>query len=114
MDFSVLGPLQVSRDAEPVYLGGPGKPRLLLAILLAHPGRAVPIDTLVGGLWTARPPASARRNLHQYVHRLRGFLQAQRITARDGGYELTPQPADTFDAALFRELARQGSDSFAA
>lgn len=104
VDFSVLGPLRVVAGNEPVYLRA-GKPRLLLAILLAHAGRAVSADRLVAGVWGAQPPRSARRNLQQYVHQLRGVLTSSRIQHCDGGYAFVAAPGDTLDAAAFEGLA---------
>lgn len=62
-----------------------------------------------------RPPPSAQKNLHQYIHRLRQLLarggHADRLTRRPAGYLLAVQPCE-LDLHLFEELvagARQSA-----
>lgn len=55
VEFSVLGPLQVSVAGRPVAVGTAPKRRLVLAVL-ARAGQPVPADTLVAAVWGARPP----------------------------------------------------------
>ena len=50
IEFGILGPLVVRREAGPVALGG-GKPRALLAMLLLRPNEPVSPERLAAGLW---------------------------------------------------------------
>jgi DNA-binding SARP family transcriptional activator len=107
MEFRVLGPLQVARAGIPVYVGEARKVRLVLAVLLAEAGRPVEVDQLVEAVWDGHPPPSARRNIHQYVHRLRGVLGADVLLSRPGGYLLAA--GDHVDAVKFRAHATKGA-----
>ncbi|MFI7027700.1 BTAD domain-containing putative transcriptional regulator [Microbispora rosea] len=106
MEFHVLGPLSVSRDGHPIPVGGAPKLRLTLAALLSKAGQPVSVDWLIAAVWGDRPPASARRNIHLYVHQLRRAYGAHVLPGRPGGYAIIP---DALDAARFRGLAAQGS-----
>ncbi|HEU4424317.1 MAG TPA: BTAD domain-containing putative transcriptional regulator, partial [Pilimelia sp.] len=107
MDFQALGPLQVTRDGEMLHLGTAYKPRLVLAALLSRAEQTATTDWLVGVVWGDHTPASARRNLHLYIHRLRTVLGADRLPSRPDGYAILP--GDAFDVARFRRLATAGS-----
>lgn len=103
MEFQALGPLQAVHDGQPVYLPTGHKPRLALAVLLARLGRPVAMDTLVEALWADQPPASARRNVHQYISQLRGALGTERIQNAPDGY--TVPAGELLDADRFGELS---------
>ncbi|MEV0455017.1 AfsR/SARP family transcriptional regulator [Catellatospora methionotrophica] len=79
------------------------KPRLALAVLLSRLGRPVAMDTLVEALWADQPPASARRNVHQYISQLRGALGAERVQNAGDGY--TVPSAELLDADRFDQLS---------
>ncbi|TMR25610.1 tetratricopeptide repeat protein [Nonomuraea turkmeniaca] len=102
MDFRVLGPLRVTRAEQPVVLPSAYKLRLLLACLLSKADQQIATDALIDALWGERPPASARRNLQQYVHRLRSILGADALSGGAGGYEVAV--GDRLDATRFRRL----------
>jgi DNA-binding SARP family transcriptional activator len=114
MRFGVLGPLEVIADSGPVPLGGQ-KQRLLLALLLARPGRVVSVDALVQGLWGDAAPRSAEKTLQSYVVHLRRALEPGRprgaagtvLVTREPGYLLRVAPGE-LDAARFEDLAAQG------
>lgn len=102
MEFQVLGPLQAVHDGQAAYVPTGHKPRLVLAVLLARKGRSVSVDTLLDAVWGAQPPASARRNVHQYVSQLRGALGGDLIATVADGYTV---PAEVpLDADHFRDL----------
>lgn len=107
MEFRVLGPLEVLLDGEQVFFRTAYKPRLLLAVLLSHTGQTVPMETLLAALWGERPPTSARGNVQQYVHQLRGVLGSDRLLSKPGGYTIA---AGELDAARFRALAAKGRE----
>ena len=55
MRFKVLGPLRVTRDDDPLTLGGP-KQRAVLAHLLVRANDLVPADVLIDLVWGEDPP----------------------------------------------------------
>ncbi|MEV0752721.1 BTAD domain-containing putative transcriptional regulator [Streptosporangium sp. NPDC050280] len=108
MEFQVLGPLQVTHAGQEVFVGAAYKPRLVLAVLLARgAGQTVSVDQLVTTVWNDSPPASARRNIQLYVHRLRSVLGNDRIIRQPGGYTIVT--GDGLDSTRFRRLAAEGS-----
>ena len=53
LDFRMLGPFGATADAGPFTLTG-GKQKALLALLLLHADRVVPMDRLIDDLWGLR------------------------------------------------------------
>ncbi|MFD2420593.1 AfsR/SARP family transcriptional regulator [Amycolatopsis pigmentata] len=110
VEFRILGPLEVVSAEGRVELGGP-KPRVALALLLAHAGTVVPAERLIAAMWPDRAPSSAAKNLQTYIWSLRrAFAQADddpRIVARSGGYVITPGPGE-LDLTVFATLAGEG------
>src|SRR3954451_5229755 len=74
IEFDVLGPLAVRRDARAVPLGA-GKRAVLLALLLVDAGRPVSRDHLVDELWGDHPPETAVTALQGLVSQLRRLLE---------------------------------------
>ncbi|MFI6677619.1 winged helix-turn-helix domain-containing protein [Kribbella sp. NPDC050470] len=112
--FSVLGPLTVLSDGEPVELAT--KLRTLLATLLVRAGQPVPLHILADRLWGEEPPVNVRGSLQTYVTRLRTALgdDGQVVQTVPGGY-LVQADASQLDLAAFRELvtradAEEGND----
>ncbi|MES4905861.1 MULTISPECIES: BTAD domain-containing putative transcriptional regulator [unclassified Streptomyces] len=101
MHFSVLGPLQVLSLGRPVAFGGP-KQQVLLALLLARSGSAVPVPQIVDTLWPRRPPRTALAQIHSRISSLRHILGAETIKTVPSGYSLTPSPG-AIDAQVFEE-----------
>ncbi|MGW1347199.1 BTAD domain-containing putative transcriptional regulator [Kribbella sp. NPDC002412] len=101
--FSVLGPLTVLRDGEPVELAT--KLRTLLATLLVRAGQPVPLHILADRLWGEGPPVNVRGALQTYITRLRTALgdDGQVVQTVPGGY-LVQADAEQLDLAAFREL----------
>lgn len=90
--FTVLGPVGVFVDGEPVAIGSPGA-RALLLLLLMHANQVLSVDRIVDGLWGDDPPATARTIVHGYVSRLRRVLEradgtSARLVTRAPGYEM--------------------------
>ena len=73
MEFRILGPLEAVDDTGPVDLAG-GKQKALLALLLLHADRVVPVDRLVDGLWGEEVPDSAPKMVQIFVSQLRKQL----------------------------------------
>lgn len=93
LELSVLGPLEVRRDGEPVAVGG-ARERSLLVLLLLHRNEIVPRDRLIDALWGASPPSSAVNALQVAVHGLRKLLGRERVRSHHGGYELVVEPGE--------------------
>lgn len=95
MDFRILGPVEVVDRGTRLPLAGP-KPRTLLAALLLEPGRTVPVDRLVGGIWGDQPPSTAGALVQTYVSSLRRTLAPAAgrdvIVTRPPGYALDIDP----------------------
>src|SRR3954468_18736369 len=115
MRFLVLGPLEVSEaGGAPLRIAG-SKERTILACLVAHAGRVVPVDDLVDELWGDSPPRAPEKTLTSYVSRLRRDLQPGRaagangdvIVFRSGGDALERDGHD-IDAVGFEHLASEG------
>ncbi|WP_418955697.1 BTAD domain-containing putative transcriptional regulator [Streptomyces tritici] len=100
--FRALGPLELRVAGEPVEIGA-DKQRVLLSMLLAHGGRAVPVPTLLREIWGDEPPRSAVANLRTYVMQLRRHLRpaGARLTTSRPGYVLRVDDAE-FDVPRFR------------
>ncbi|HEX8510433.1 MAG TPA: BTAD domain-containing putative transcriptional regulator [Propionibacteriaceae bacterium] len=73
MDFSVLGPLEVSHDGESVLIRR-GLPRGLLVYLLLHRRVPVAAEVLADRLWSGEPPADAANAVQRVVSYLRRAL----------------------------------------
>jgi DNA-binding SARP family transcriptional activator/tetratricopeptide (TPR) repeat protein len=103
LEFSLLGPLEVTGEGGPVDLGAP-KHRALLTLLLLEPGRVVSVDRLIDLLWHGEPPAAATATLQAYVSNLRRALEPDRkagapatlLVTRPPGYvlDITPEQVD--------------------
>jgi len=113
MDFQILGPLEVHRNAAPVALGA-AKQRALLAILLVHSNELVASDRLIEELWP-EPPGTAVNALQVYVGKLRKALEPGRargspgelLVTRAPGYVLRVEPNE-LDAERFERLLTEG------
>lgn len=101
--FGVLGPLRVVVEGKDVDLDQPML-RRLLAVLLCDANSPVSAEALAESLWESSPPASARKTLQLYVHRLRKKLgDPARIVHGPAGYRLVVQPGEC-DADEMRQL----------
>lgn len=105
VSFHTLGALELRVANEQVHIGA-DKQRVLLAMLLAHDGRAVPVPALVREIWGDEPPQSAVANLRTYVMQLRRHLPGgeARLTTSRSGYLLRVDDTD-FDIPRFRARA---------
>jgi len=118
MRFEVLGPVTVrTEDGSPVAVPG-AKVRALLADLLVHHGRPVPVDRLVDDLWGDTPPGNPANTLQTKVSLLRRVLDRAEEGARalvaygPAGYALRV-PDEAVDSGRFAALtarARRESD----
>ncbi|MFD8721217.1 BTAD domain-containing putative transcriptional regulator [Streptomyces sp. NPDC059629] len=117
MRFRILGPVRVWQGTTDVKLGPP-KQRALLALLLAHAGRPVPLHGIVDALWHEHPPATAVNVIHRHVAALRRLLEpglpsgtaSRRLVRDSGGYRIDVAP-DELDLLCFRTLRRDARRS---
>lgn len=109
--YSLLGPLQVARDGQPLPLGG-AKQRAVLAVLLAAGGRVVPVPSLLDAVWDGEPGDKAEGTLQVYISALRRCLgdEGSAIKTRPPGYQLRVDD-DGYDLAVFRRLREQGKQA---
>lgn len=103
-EFSILGPVRVTVDAQPLTLGGP-KQRAVLAMLLLDSNRVVSTDRLIDGVWGDEPHDGATSTLQVYISNLRKLLGPDRIVTERPGYMITVGPGE-LDLARFDELSR--------
>ncbi|MFL1377487.1 BTAD domain-containing putative transcriptional regulator [Nocardiopsis protaetiae] len=117
MRFGVLGPLGVwTADGAPVAVRG-AQVRALLAVLIGHEGRPVPVDRLVDDLWGDAPPRNPVGALQVKVSRLRRALDEAEPGARDLvgfeeslGYRLRAD-AGAVDATRFTALLAKAREA---
>jgi DNA-binding SARP family transcriptional activator len=91
LEFRILGPLEVVAETGALRLGGP-KRRGVLAILLLHANRVVPIDRLADDLYGDATPASAVTQLQGHVSQLRKLLDPDRPAGAPGSLLETREP----------------------
>ena len=109
LEISVLGPIEASRDGEPVPLGGP-KQQAVLAHLVVHQGERLSADRCIHAVWGESPPSGAQRSLQTYVSNLRKVLDPEPrgrdrelISGTRQGYLLDLSDA-SLDATALRRL----------
>ena len=88
VEFGVLGPLQVNGG----NLSLAGKQRVVLAVLVLHANRVVPVDALIQAMWDDVPPPTARATLQGYVKQLRQNAHlrvGERLITSSPGYLIT-------------------------
>jgi hypothetical protein len=118
--FEMLGPIRAFRGAEPVDLGPP-KQQAVLALLLLHAPRPVPLEKIVATLWNGDPPSNGIDVVQRYIGALRRGLDPERtslIALTDGGYVIrtgeTAVDTGVFRAALARAHAEHQTGTIGA
>jgi DNA-binding SARP family transcriptional activator len=98
--------LEVRLDGQPLQLHGLQE-RAVLGVLLSQRNRVVSVRSLIGAMWGADPPPTAKKTLQSYVSRLRGLLEPDRgpaewrvVVTKSSGYCLDAAP-EAVDAAVF-------------
>ncbi|KAA2252404.1 NACHT domain-containing protein [Solihabitans fulvus] len=105
--YCVLGQITVGRAGREIELRQ-AKLQAVLAILLLHLNKPVPVTAIIDAVWEENPPRGARNAVQTYVSRLRQTLQPGCgpgdpdvvLVSEDAGYLLRGDPAQ-FDAAVF-------------
>src|SRR3954469_9332968 len=103
----VLGPVVVADANGTTTRPGP-RETILLAVLAAHLGERVAIDTLIDAMWPDTPPRTALKTLHGHVHRMRKVLGARAIEQLHGGYLLTAGEVIVDSNEVARMVAQAG------
>lgn len=78
--------------------------RRLLAVLLLHRGRTVPVSAVMEAIWGDEIPSAGRASLQSKVSRLRAVVGQNRIEHGPGGYRINIDPGE-YDADEFESLA---------
>jgi DNA-binding SARP family transcriptional activator len=104
--FGVLGPLTVTGEHDSFNLGGI-KQRTVLAMLIAHAGDSVSIDSIIEAVWRDETPSTARRNTQTYVATLRGQV-GDVIQKTSQGWKLVADRGD-IDALAFEDRVASAS-----
>ncbi|WP_188316760.1 tetratricopeptide repeat protein [Solihabitans fulvus] len=112
MRFRVLGPVTVDGPAGPVRIPG-AKQLTVLALLLLHANRVVPVERLAAAMGGDERPATVAA-LQTCVFRLRRVLadaepgDRARIATYPTGYELRVDEGE-LDLAVFRDLVARAT-----
>ncbi|CAL9420392.1 Regulatory protein AfsR [Actinosynnema sp. ALI-1.44] len=107
--FRLLGPVEFSCGDGWRSIGST-KQRTLLALLLLHANRVVPVAQLHAELWGDRPYSRVKNLLAGCVWRLRAALgdeAGRALVTRPGGYQLTVPPG-ALDLAEYQRLVDVG------
>ena len=110
-EVRLLGSVEALVDGHSLALGG-SKQRSVVALLALNANTTLSADELIDALWGDDPPASAAKNIQQYVSRLRkafgeGRAEAEILT-RGRGYELR-LAGDAVDALRFEQLVEEAA-----
>jgi WD40 repeat protein/DNA-binding SARP family transcriptional activator/energy-coupling factor transporter ATP-binding protein EcfA2 len=112
LDFRILGPLEVAEDDVVLRLGGRMQ-RAVLAILLLHAGRVVPVEQLVDDLYGGRAPPTGIGQVRDHISQLRKLFGggSALLETRAPGYVLRLDPAQ-LDATRFECLVEEAAAAF--
>ncbi|MEU8779708.1 AfsR/SARP family transcriptional regulator [Streptomyces sp. NPDC048606] len=121
MEIQVLGPLSAEINGRSIVPTA-GKPRQILALLALHPGRVIPVPTLMEEIWGHDLPHSAHTTLQTYILQLRRRLGTamgpgrpqgakEVLATRHGGY-LLQVPPESIDVNRYETLVTQGQSAF--
>lgn len=116
MHFRTLGPLEITREEQPLPLSGFNQ-KAILGYLLLKSGEVVSVRQLVTALWGESPPFTARKMVQNGISGLRRLLgtgeqQTVQLLTRDPGYVLHV-PSEIIDFRQFERLARAGRSKLA-
>ena len=105
--FGLLGPLELIGDDGATLPVDGARLRVLLAALLLQANTPVSAEALADAVWDGAPPPAADRTLRSHVGRLRRVLgpQAERLTAREPGYQIRVAPTE-LDLTEFERLCQ--------
>lgn len=113
MRFEILGPVRAFRDEGELALG-PGKQRMVLAVLLINANQPVSTTRIIDAVWGHEPPENGANVVQKYISGLRKVLEPDRspraearlLLRTEAGYLLRVEPG-CLDADVFHERVRQ-------
>ncbi len=121
MEFSILGPVEVTVSGRPLELSG-ARARAVLATLIVHANHVVAAEQLLDELWPSQPADRALASLQVRMSELRKVLRsaadspgspgADRLSTRPPGYLLRATPAE-LDSCRFTELTAAAAAAMA-
>ncbi len=118
MEFSILGPVEVTVSGRPLELSG-ARARAVLATLIVHANHVVAAEQLLDELWPLQPADKALASLQVRLSELRKVLRpaadspgGDRLTTRPPGYLLRVTEAE-LDSCRFTELTAEAADAMA-
>jgi len=118
MEFSILGPVEVTVSGRPLELSG-ARARAVLATLIVHANHVVAAEQLLDELWPLQPADRALSSLQVRMSELRKVLRsaadspgADRLSTRPPGYLLRVTPAE-LDSCRFTELTAAAAAAMA-
>ena len=109
LQVQAFGELQLRRDGEALRFFGklPKKPLELLALLVAHGAKPLPLAVAQQALWPLPEAGDAKASLEAALSRLRKLLDVpDAVQLADGGLRLDPRVVWT-DVAAFETLAQR-------
>ncbi len=115
LQVQALGPLRVRRDGVPLRFTGklPKKPLELLALMVAHGGRPLPLDVAQAALWSDSEAGDPKAALEAALSRLRKLLDVpDAVLIVDGGLQLDARLVWT-DVAAFETLEQRWRSAIA-
>ncbi len=116
MEFSVLGPVEVTANGRPLALGG-ARAQAVLATLLVQANHVIATGQLIDELWPDLPAEKAAASLQVRLSGLRKVFRStgdgDRLETRSPGYLLRATPAEV-DARRFEDLVSAASVALAA
>ena len=118
MEFSILGPVDVTVGGRSLELSG-ARARAVLATLIVHANHVVAAGQLLDELWPLQPADRALASLQVRMSELRKVLRAaadapaaDRVSTRPPGYLLRVTPAE-LDSCRFTGLTAEAADAIA-
>jgi len=109
--FRILGPLDISDDADRHVAFSRRLHRSALSLLLLNAGQPCSVTSLAAGLWGDEPPLSPEVSLRSCIYGIRKALpDASRLRTHPAGYLISVRPGE-LDLDEFHDLASRGRDA---
>jgi len=100
VEIRVLGPMELSHDGR--VLEAAGRPRELLALLVAAHPEGITLDTAGDAIWPEKEAAAGQNNFRVNLHKLRRLLPDDDLIALDDGRYHLRVPQAAVDVHRFR------------
>ena len=114
LQVTMLGQFDVHLDGEPVEIRSQPL-QLLLAYLLLNPEQTLPREKVAGVLWPDSAESAARKNLRNYVWRLRKAIGEAYLAADKNTLTFGTGPSYRFDVDTLKQgAAAEGTEALLA